>query len=341
MPRTSLLLAAFLAFAAGPAVAQDPMTQEHTWTADRPDGVAPGGVFADRVLGEGEFEVTALYSNMDLSGVRFGTDFLSIDETLDFFEVAPLTLTTEVLEVRLGMGLGDGLSLLARTGFASKRREQVTDETFFVLESEALTDTEVHVLWEVFGEGAVRAHFQGGVVLPTGSVEEEADLAGIRTGVLPYDMQTGVGTVGVLPGFTVQMQNEVGTVGAQVTGRVYFGENDRGWRPGNAVEANGWASYRFNDYFAATAAVRAIGWGAIEEADDALDPFRDPGELASSFGGSRVDLPIGLNLYLPDGTLAGHRLSVQWVSNVHEDLDGPWLAADHGFTIAWQATFQN
>lgn len=334
MRRTSLLLAASLALVAGPAAAQD---EAHTWTVDRPDGTAPGGVFADRVLGQGGLELTAVYSKMSHMGLRFGSDFISIDETLGLFDVAPLSLSTELLEVRLGVGLGEGTSLLARTGLVSKRREQVTQDDFFVLESEALADTEVHLLWEAYSEGEVRAHLQGGVLIPTGSVEETGDVAGIRTGILPYDMQTGVGTFGILPGFTIQMQNEVGTVGAQVMGRVHFGENDRGWTPGNAVEANGWAAYKLNDYFSASARIRAIGWGAIQNADETLDPFRDPGELASSFGGSRVDLPIGLNVYIPEGRLAGHRLSLEWVSNVHEDLDGPWLAADNGFVIAWQA----
>lgn len=333
MLRTSLLLATSLALVAGPATAQD----AHTWTADRPDGVAPGGVFADRTLSEGSVEVTAVYSKMDLSGVRFGTDFLSVNETLRLFDVAPLSLSTEVLEIRAAFGLGDGMSLLGRTGFVSKRREQVTADNFFILESEDLADTEVHLLWEAFSEDGVRAHLQGGVLIPTGSVEETGDVAGIRTGVLPYDMQTGVGAFGVLPGFTIQMQNEVGTVGAQVVGRVYVGENDRGWKPGNAVEAKAWAAYMLNDYFSANAGVRALGWGAIRNGDDALDPFRDPGELASSFGGSRVDLPVGLNVHMPNGPLAGHRLSMEWVSNIHEDLDGPWLAADHGFVLAWQA----
>lgn len=344
MHRTSLFLAASAFLVGGQAAAQalpagltaqdEP---QHTWTVDRPDGVSPAGVFADRVLGDGALEVTAIYSKMDHMGVRFGSEFITTDETLGLFTVAPLTLSTEVLEVRVGLGLGEGASLLARGGFVSKRREQVTDDNFFVLESQNLADTEVHVLYEVFSEGAVRAHLQGGVLVPTGSVDEEGDVPGIRSGVLPYDMQTGVGTFGVLPGFTIQMQNEVGTVGAQVVGRVHFGENDRGWTPGNAVEANGWAAYRFNDYFSASARVRALGWGAIRNGDEALDPFRDPGELGSSFGGSRVDLPIGLNVHVPSGALVGHRIRAEWVSNVHESLDGPWLAADNGFVLAWQA----
>lgn len=331
MFRASLLLAAAVALIAGSAAAQ-----ERTWTVDRPDGVAPPGVFADRTLDPGQVEVSAVFSKMNFSGVRFGTDFLTVDQTLSLFDVAPLSLSSQLLELRASIGLDQDLTLVGRTGFVFKDREQVTSDAYFTLESQDLTDSEVHLLWEVFDDGGVRAHLQGGILIPTGSVDEEESVAGIRSGILPYDMQTGAGTFAALPGFTIQMQNEYGTVGAQVVGRIYFSDNDRGWRPGNAVEANGWAAYRLNDFFSLTARVHALGWGAIQNADDALDPFRDPGELATSFGGNRVDLPVGLNIYMPEGRLAGHRLSVEWVSTVHEDLDGPWLAADNGFVIAWQ-----
>ena len=311
--------------------------QEHVWTIDRPDGVAPIGVFGDRTLASGALELTAIYSSSDHLGIRFGTEVVSIDQTLDLFDVAPLSLATELLEVRLGLGLTDRLTLAGRIGIVSKERQQVTTDQFFIIEVSDVSDTEVHLLWEVTNPGgAVRAHLQGGLSLPTGSIEESADVSGIRTGVLPYDMQTGAGVVGALPGATAAVQNEVGTVGGQIMGRIYFGENDRGWRPGNAVEFNGWASYKVSDYVSVTARVNAIGWDAIDGFDAELNPFRDPGELGSSYAGERVNLPVGLNIYIPTGPLAGHRLSFEWVANVHEDLDGPWLAADDGFNISWQ-----
>lgn len=334
MPRTSLLLATMLALGVGQVAAQD---QDYTWTSDRPDGVAPGGVFADHTLDESAIELSASYSRSNLNGIKFDTDFLTVDQTLDLFEIAPLSLATDLVEVRLGVGLTDEISLVARTGFVSKKREQVTPQTYFVVESQDMADSEVQLLVSVYDQGAVRAHLQGGILIPTGSVDETADVAGVRSGILPYDMQTGAGTMAFMPGVTIAMQNEAGTVGAQVIGRIYAGENDRGWRPGNAVEANGWAAYKVNDFFAVTAGVHALGWGRIEQSDDSLDPFRDPGELATSYGGVRVDLPVGLSIRMPSGPLAGHRLSLEWVSNIHEKLDGPWLAADDGFVIRWQA----
>jgi len=341
MRRISFLLAAALVSSATQVSAQEPLISaqepEHTWTADRPDGAAPGGIFADQTLDKGALELSVSYNKSDLDGIKFETDYLTTDQTLDLFEIAPLTLATDLVELRIAAGLTEDVTLVARSGFVSKRREQVTPETYFVVESQDMADTEVQLLWNAYNQGPVKAHLQAGVLIPTGSVEESADVAGIRSGILPYDMQTGGGSFAVMPGATIQMQNGVGTVGLQFVGRIYVGENSRGWRPGNSAEANAWAAYKFNDYFAVTGRIRTLGWAAIEQADEDLDPFRDPGELASSYGGVRVDAPVGLSIRMPSGPLAGHRMSLEWVSNVHETLDGPWLAADNGFVVTWRA----
>jgi hypothetical protein len=336
MPRTPIFVTALLAFSAVQAGAQ-----QYTWNGMRPDAVGPAGVLGDRVLGQGVIEVTAAFTSNGHEGVRFGSDFLSFEDVFDLdFAVAPLSLGTEVLELQAAFGVQDNLTVIVRTAWMNKSRTQLTNSLeFFELESSGISDTEAHVLYELFNSGGVRAHVQGGLIVPTGSVDAEGAVVGVRTGVLPYDMQLGGGVFGFMPGLTVQSQNDAGTVGAQIVGRIYVGENDRGWAPGNAIEANAWAAVHLNDYFSASARLRAVGWGAIEGFDADLDPFRDPGELPVSFGGELIQIPIGLNVYMPHGVLAGHRLTVEWISTAHESLDGPWLAADNGFVISWQKAF--
>ena len=83
-----------------------------------------------------------------------------------------------------------------------------------------------------------------------------------------------------------------------------------------------------------------LSFEGIEGFDPDLDPARDPGEWPISFAGTRVDIPVGLNLYMPeDGPWAGHRLSVELVFPVHESFDGPWLASDWGASVGWQVGF--
>ena len=112
-----------------------------------------------------------------------------------------------------------------------------------------------------------------------------------------------------------------------------------GWRPGNAWEANGWAAYRFNRFISVSSGLRAQAWSQFEGFDADLDQFRDPGEVPTSFAGERVDIPLGVNVLMPEGALAGHRLGIEFLFNAHEDIEGPWLGADDGFQITWTKIF--
>ena len=72
----------------------------------------------------------------------------------------------------------------------------------------------------------------------------------------------------------------------------------------------------------------------------ALDPLRDPGNDGFFLEGERVDIPVGLNLYLPEGTrLGGHRLSIEAILPAHHDYTGPQLGLDWGLVVGYQVSF--
>lgn len=342
MPRTSFLFGVLAALGAQLLAPRGSVSaQDFVWTGDRPDGVAPTGIFADRVLPEGVFEIRPSFTSFDFEGTRFGSDFISFDELLDVFDIVPFEMSTRNVLLNASYGVSDRVTLVARFGWTEIERDQVTgDLDIFTLDNDGITDTEVHLLYEAYRQGPWRAHLQAGVSIPTGEVDDEGDAPGFRSlGILPYDMQIGTGVFGIVPGATVQAMNEHGSVGLQLLGRIFVGENDRNWRPGHAAEVNGWAAYKFNRFFSVSSGLRARTWAPIEGFDESLDPGRDPGEDPLSFGGERVDVPLGINLYVAEGPLAGQRFAVEFLFNVHEELDGPWLAADQGFTVSWTGSF--
>lgn len=98
-------------------------------------------------------------------------------------------------------------------------------------------------------------------------------------------------------------------------------------------------AYRFNDFISASGGVRGITRDPIQGFDPALETLRDPGDLALSFGSQRVDLPLGVNLLLPEGPLAGQRLSAEAAWTVHEQTDGPTLGGNWMLTLGWQGEF--
>jgi hypothetical protein len=336
--RRLLISAALLGLAASAAAAQTaPMA---LWSADRPDAVAPIGVFGDRLQGAGSLQLTVFYSRTGAEGIRFGSELIDPATLFGNFELVPLSLSSDGYFVRAQYGINDRVTLAAEGGFVRRTREQITqDLVFFPLEAEGPTDIRAQLLFNLFDTEAVKAHVHLGGSAPVGSTNEADGETGLRTaGTLPYDMQLGSGGWGVSPGITAKVMNEYGSVGGQVIGTMYFGSKN-GWRAGDQVEMTGWAAYRLNRFFSVSAGAHMVSFETIQGFDPALNPDRDPGELPISFGGKRVDLPVGVNLYMPEGSWAGHRISVEFNFPVHEDFEGPWLAGKRGLTIGWQKAF--
>ena len=335
MSARSLLVAALLSVAAVPAGAQ-----EYMWNDVRPDAVPPLGVFGARTLSAGALDLTVLYSKIDLAGIRLGSEFVDPTALVGDFQFVPFDLTTTGWTVRGALGLTDDLTLASRIGFLMRDRWQFNDETTFQLEAQGITDLEVQALYDVYESGPYRAHLQAGVTIPTGSVTLEDGFEGLRAdGVLPYDMQIGSGAFGVSPGATFQAMNERGSVGAQALATLFFLEKGD-WRAGDRVEAGVWAAVRFNQFFSASVRMRALATEEIQGFDPDLDPTRDPGETPFSIGGQRVDVPVGVNFYMPEGRWQGHRASIEFIFPVHERFDDSYgLASDWGFEVGLQKTF--
>ena len=334
--RGTTVLAAALFLAAAPLAAQ-----EYVWTEDRPDGVAPAGITADRTLPGGTLEVAYRFGQRTSRGLTFGTASVLEDEVLDLgFTFVPIERTVNAHLFTVGFGVTEAITAMASAAWVEKNRTTANDSVLFFNESSGISDLEANVLWEVHREGPYRGHLQLGLLVPVGSVDERGDFPDAADVILPYEMQIGTGSWALAPGITGQAMNEVGSVGAQIRAVFSLTDNDRDWRPGTRVEGRLWTAYRFNDFVSASGGIRAAQTSAIQGADPDLETFRDPGDLALSFATKRVDLPLGVNLRLPPGgPLGGQRLSLEAIWTVHEESDGPILADDWGFIIGFQSSF--
>jgi hypothetical protein len=338
MVRKSLLVAVLLAIAT-PIAAQ----QEYVWTSKRPDGHAPIGVMNGRTLERGAVEFSYRYSQLSSRGVWLANDSLPLETTLEFYDVAPLTLTNQTHNFSVSVGATENLSFVANMVYSTREREQLTSGgVFYVNQIEELGDLSVTGLYSFINSGPYRAHVQLGALVPTGKedVFGETPFSTPDAEALPYDMRPGAGTFALLPGMTVSVQNEVGGFGAQVSANMPLGENDRQFALGRSTMGTVWASYMMNRYFSFSGRVRWQNWAGITGGDPDLDPARDPGNDGFFLEGERVDLPIGVNFYLPEGSrFAGHRLSFEAIFPVSHEYTGPQLGLDWGMVIGWQVVF--
>jgi hypothetical protein len=156
---------------------------------------------------------------------------------------------------------------------------------------------------------------------------------------LPYTQQLGSGTYDLMPGFAFNMQNEKASLGLQGRATIRLGENSRGWALGDLYEGNIWGGIKASDWVSVSLGARYSSWGNVEGFDDALNPNESPAHNTLTQAGWRVDLPMGVNLVMPEGQFSGHRLGVEFLLPIHQDLDGPQLKQRWGLAAGWTMDF--
>lgn len=317
----------------------------HQWSLDRPDAHGPISVREDRVLQAGEFQLTLQLLNQRLEGQGVGNDSLTVDQVLSLFDVAPTQLVRQGMAVNVMLGLTEHLSLSATGTFVQKTMDylapvdgQANFYLWYQTESLGPEDIQVTALYDVFNRGPYRAHVHAGVSIPIGSIDvgDATPFTDPSEVQLPYQQQLGSGTVDLLPGFTVSVQNEVASLGVQGKATIRMAENNRDWALGDVYQGTMWAAYNLSDYVSVSLAGQYTTWGQVEGADADLDPFQDPAANTLALSGSRVSLPVGFNLLIPDGRFAGHRLGMEFILPIHQDLDGPQLRHDWSIIVGWR-----
>lgn len=349
MVRRSLIAAAAILAVVTPLTAQTPTADDEvwTWSADRPDAKGLLEVFGGRTLAMGEMELTYNFSQMNYRGVYFVNDSLDLATTLQLFNDAPLTRSDILHQVRFAYGVTDRITIVGQGEFAVLERETRANNGLIRTGVQQLGDVEVGALVNVYAEGPYRMHAQVGAVIPTMiGASTYADTTASQTGpevVLPYDMRTSTGTVGVVGALSGSLQNEIGSIGAQFRVRVNVLENSAGatgYTPGDQYEANGWVGYNITDNFAILSGVRWQNWDNIDGADTRLNPDGDPHNQGGMLAGQRVVLPVGFNLVMPAGSpLAGHLLSLEAIYSMHHDYEGPQLGLDWGINVGYTLAF--
>jgi hypothetical protein len=129
------------------------------------------------------------------------------------------------------------------------------------------------------------------------------------------------------------------SLGLQGRATIRVGENDRGWTLGDLYEGNMWAGFKTSEWVSVSVGARYSSWGDVEGFDEDLNPNESPAHNTLTQSGWRVDLPVGLNFVMPEGQFEGHRLGVEFLLPIHQDLNGPQLKHRWSIAAGWSMDF--
>ncbi len=360
----ALGLSASLTVMAGLAAPSLALADHGPGTAARADSHAPIGVMGDHMHKAGEVMLAYRFMRMSMDGNRDGTDEVSpaqIATTVPnrFFgrpmqpptlRVVPVDMTMDMHMLGAMYAPTDWLTLMAMGMYIEKTMDHVTFQGpmgtdqlgSFTTEADGWGDTKLSGLFRLFEDDRHHVHVQAGISLPTGSIEEE-DRVLAPTGMtptlrLPYPMQLGSGTYDLLPGLTYSGLEGLFGWGAQYAGTVRIGENDEGYTLGDQHQITAWGSYLWAPW--ASTSLRATG--RTTDSIDGIDPrIVAPVQTADpdNQGGDVIELGVGVNLLGTQGFVQDHRLALELVVPVYQDLNGPQLETDWTLTVGWQYAF--
>lgn len=342
----ALLVPVVAVVLAAPASAQ--IQPDYEWTANRPDGVAPVGVLGARTFEPGDLNFSYRFVGMRWDGNRIGTSSVSLAQVLDLFLAAPVQAEMNMHLLGVTFTPIEEVTLEASVPFlVSRVMDNVTaGGQEFEYDAGIWEDDDrfgfgdIKLLGHVpaIRSGSYRAHLTMGVSVPSGSIHQtDSDpLLTPSPTRSPYPLQIGSGTFDALPGFTVFAMNERASSGLTVNGVIRLHENALGYQRGNRVEASLWGAHEASDHLSVSFRVHTQHWGDISGADPILNPNFHPAANTALQGGTRVDLPVGMNVFFQEGLLAGHRLGIEASFPVYEDLNGPQLEHDWTLTAGWE-----
>lgn len=322
-----------------------PLSANADTNTKKPFDHAPIGVMAEHNHEAGEWMTSYRYMRMDMDGSRDGDDRIPTSQVLSNFMVSPTQMTMEMHMFGVMYGVNDDLTLMGMIPYIENSMDHVTRMGGqFTTKSSGLGDITLAGLYTLGEKHVAADHSQQwllklGASLPTGDIDERDDTPAMANAKLPYPMQLGSGTIDPTIGITYLRY--VGDWGfgsqANATFRLYDNSND--YHLGDEGDASVWVARNVSEFASVSFRLSGYAWGDIEGADPQLNPMMVPTARTDLRAGERVDASVGLNLYAPEGKLAGHRLAVEYATPIYQNLDGPQLETDHTLTLGWQLSF--
>ncbi|MBB3047875.1 hypothetical protein FHR99_002141 [Litorivivens lipolytica] len=313
-----------------------------------PASHAPIGVMGDHRHKAGEWMLSYRVMDMRMEGLMQGSSQVSAGDVTGTmmmpgnYMVAPTRMDMEMQMLGAMYAPSDDLTLMLMTSYKRNEMDHVTRMGMrFTTRSEGLGDTKVGGLIRLFeaDDHSHTLHLNAGLSLPTGSIDEKDDTPSMADAKLPYGMQLGSGSLDLLPGITWQAYQGAYNWGAQLSAVLPMERNDNDYRLGNSAALTVWLARKATDFLSYSLRLTGESQGKIDGERDDLNPMMVTTADTDNYGGDRLSLSYGLNAYIPDGALRGHRFALEYTLPLHQDLNGVQLEREPYFTAGWQLAF--
>ena len=313
---------------------------------------APAGIMTDHVMQKGKWMAAYYYMNTTTEGNRNGSTMLSNDDVYRHYSMATDKMVMQMHMAMVMYGVTDRMTVMAMGGFMTSAMNMNMSNTSICCTgpnstmnclSSGLTDTRLSALYNF--SGTPLRHITGslGISLPTGSTRCTGTTMLGDNQRLPYDMQTGTGSFGLLPGITYIRRYGLFSIGADAGADVKLNNNSLGYKAGNTYHAGGWGGYRFLPCLSASIRAEGVTAGKITGQDAGISytvyEQNDPTTCTDNYGGTWVNVYAGLNYHPLQPALSRFTILAEYGIPVYQDLNGTQASLHASLVAGVQYSF--
>lgn len=318
----------------------------------------PASIMGDHVHAKGKFMMSYNFVHMHMEGSRDGRrDLSTLDISGDYanntgsgastLRVVPTEMDMDMHMMSAMYGVTGRLTMMVMGSYQEKSMDMVTyammnsDQELgrFTGRSQGFGDVKMAALYDLAPSNPYNVIGKIGVSLPVGSIDEETTMLTpmntYQSMRMAYGMQLGSGTYDIEPALTVTRQIGDYSYGGQYKAIVHTGRNSEGYSLGDKHVLSLFGGYQFNRWIGGTARLSAEHESQIDGADDQIF---GPNQAADphNYGGQRAELGLGAEIQMPQRY---GRASVEASLPLYQDLNGPQLKRDYGFTARYRFSF--
>ncbi len=330
----------------------------------RPDAHAPISIMSDHTHKKGEWMLSYRFMQMNMDGMRSGTNRVSSAEVLAAdYTVIPEQMTMDMHMFGLMYAPTNDLTLMVMGNYQEIEMSHKLlglppliaangGSDTFTTKSSGFGDLKIGGLYNLYQNERRKLHAGLSLSLPTGSIDETDNTP--KPGMppsflnqqLPAPMQLGSGTFDLLPSITYVSQFERWSYGAQANAIIRLeDENDNAYRLGHVFETISWASVNTTNWMSLSGGFAYRYTGELEGQQQNVGttgPMMRRSvttAFGENHGGEHVDGILGINFLITGGFFEGHRIAIDARLPLWQDLNGYQLELDSSITIGWQLAF--
>ncbi|REL32833.1 transporter [Rhodohalobacter sp. SW132] len=289
---------------------------------------SPAGIMGDHVHSKGSWMFSYMYMGMQMDGLYDGRSELNSTQLNRNYEMTPDNMFMQMHMIGAMYAVSNRVTLMAMVPFLQKEMGHFHtghQHHQSSMNSAGLGDIKLSAITPLYRKNGNNLILNGGIILPTGSIDVASDGHMGMESRMGYGMQLGSGTTDLHGLISYSGQAGNWGFGSQVGGLIRLGNNSEQYRHGNSAEHSVWLGRQIAFPLTATVRLNSTWQDHIHGQDSNINPAMIATADPYCYGGLRSRAMGGLNLQLGSVLPVSGTFGVEAGAPIYQNLNGPQM----------------